>query len=172
MLQVLLLRGLRKPLHSLRSTALQRVWRESGQKVRSGRRLEVLRAARLGKSSVAVPAGTTRDGSAAGGRAGGLGPIYSGCGACHWQAQLLGLGQAWRKLGQSLHLVRILTVSRFTFDQPYEFASLPPQEIREDFSDLCFGQGMDPQSVLDKLASYLPADELAQFLDDLAMGRV
>jgi hypothetical protein len=63
-------------------------------------------------------------------------------------------------------------VSRFNFDQPYEFASLPPQEIREDFSDLCFGQGMDPQSVLDKLASYLPADDLAQFLDDLAMGRV
>jgi len=63
-------------------------------------------------------------------------------------------------------------MARFTFDQPYEFVSLPPQEIREDFSDLCFGQGMDPQSVLDRLASYLPTDKLAEFLDDLAMGRV
>lgn len=63
-------------------------------------------------------------------------------------------------------------MSRFTFDQSYESAGLPPQEIREDFSDLCFSQGMDPQSVLDRLASYLSADTLAEFLDDLAMGRV
>jgi hypothetical protein len=63
-------------------------------------------------------------------------------------------------------------VSRFTFDQPYDSASLPPQEIREDFSDLCFGHGMDPQAVLDKLASYLPTDTLAGFMDDLAMGRI
>ena len=63
-------------------------------------------------------------------------------------------------------------MTRFTFDQPYECASLPPQEIREDFSDLCLGQGMSPQDVLDRLASYLPTDTLAGFLDDLAMGRV
>jgi hypothetical protein len=63
-------------------------------------------------------------------------------------------------------------VSRFVFDRSYDSANLPPQEIREDFSDLCFGQGMDPQDLLDKLASYLPADKLAEFLDDLAMGRV
>jgi hypothetical protein len=63
-------------------------------------------------------------------------------------------------------------VSRFTFDQPYEAAGLPPQEIREDFSDLCFGQGMAPQDVLDRLAAYLPADKLAEFMDDLALGRV
>jgi len=63
-------------------------------------------------------------------------------------------------------------MSRFTFDQPYESASLPPQEIREDFSDLCFSHGMAPQDVLDRLASYLPTDTLAEFLDDLAMGRI
>jgi hypothetical protein len=68
--------------------------------------------------------------------------------------------------------VHSLPESRFTFDQPYESASLLPQEIREDFSDLCFGQGMDPQDLLDCLASYLPADKLAEFMDDLAMGRV
>ena len=61
---------------------------------------------------------------------------------------------------------------RFIFDEPYQWGDLPPQEIREDFAGLCFEHGQDPQTVLDSLAAYLPADTLAQYLDDLAMGRV
>jgi hypothetical protein len=60
----------------------------------------------------------------------------------------------------------------FCFDQPYLWADLPPQDIREDFAGLCFEHGQDPQLVLDSLAAYLPADTLAQYLDDLAMGRI
>jgi len=61
---------------------------------------------------------------------------------------------------------------RFVFDQPYQWENLPPADIREDFADLCFEHGQDPQLVLDSLAAYLPADTLAQYLDDLAMGRI
>ena len=61
---------------------------------------------------------------------------------------------------------------RFIFDQPYQYGDLAPQDIREDFAGLCFEHGQDPQTVLYSLAAYLPADTLAQYLDDLAMGRV
>ena len=61
---------------------------------------------------------------------------------------------------------------RFIFDEPYQYGDLAPQDIREDFAGLCFEHGQDPQTVLDSLAAYLPADTLAQYLDDLAMGRV
>lgn len=61
----------------------------------------------------------------------------------------------------------------FEFDQPFDPANnLPPAEIREAFAGLCFEQGCDPQDILDKLAGFLPADTLREFLDDLAMGRV
>ena len=60
----------------------------------------------------------------------------------------------------------------FVFDQPYLWGDLAPQDIREDFAGLCFEHGQDPQVVLDSLAAYLPADTLAQYLDDLAMGRI
>jgi len=60
----------------------------------------------------------------------------------------------------------------FCFNQPYEYGDLPPQEIREEFAGLCFEHGQDPQLVLDSLASYLPADTLGPYLDDLAMGRI
>jgi hypothetical protein len=61
---------------------------------------------------------------------------------------------------------------RFIFDEPYQYGDLPPQDIREDFAGLCFEHGQDSQTVLDSLAAYLPADTLAQYLDDLAMGRI
>jgi hypothetical protein len=61
---------------------------------------------------------------------------------------------------------------RFVFDQPYQWGDLPPADIREDFAGLCFEHGQDPQATLDRLAAYLPADTLAEFLDDLAMGRI
>ena len=60
----------------------------------------------------------------------------------------------------------------FCFDQPYLWGDLPPQDIREDFAGLCFEHGQDPQATLDRLAAYLPADTLGEFLDDLAMGRI
>jgi len=60
----------------------------------------------------------------------------------------------------------------FEFDSSYDSTDLPPADIREDFAGLCFEHGQDPQDLLDKLASYLPADKLAEFMDDLAMGRV
>lgn len=49
---------------------------------------------------------------------------------------------------------------------------MAPADIRGDFWDLTREQGMDPQDVLDRLAAYLPADNLAEFMDDLAMGRI
>ena len=61
---------------------------------------------------------------------------------------------------------------RFVFDQSYQWENLPPADIREDFAGLCFEHGQDPQATLDRLAAYLPADTLGEFLDDLAMGRI
>jgi len=61
---------------------------------------------------------------------------------------------------------------RFVFDQPYQWGDLPPADIREEFAGLCFEYGQDPQATLDRLAAYLPADTLGEFLDDLAMGRI
>ena len=61
----------------------------------------------------------------------------------------------------------------FQFNEPYDPADdLPAPDIREDFSDLTYGQGLNPQGVLDSLACWLPADKLREFMDDLAMGRV
>ena len=61
---------------------------------------------------------------------------------------------------------------RFIFDQPYQWGDLPPADIREEFAGLCFEHGQDPQATLDRLAAYLPADTLGEFLDDLAMGHI
>jgi hypothetical protein len=60
----------------------------------------------------------------------------------------------------------------FTFDHPYEAADLSPADIRNDFWDLTNDHGMAPQDLLNRLAAFLPADTLADFMDDLAMGRV
>ena len=77
-------------------------------------------------------------------------------------------------------MVRLLLASQpkprepmtFIPDQPYEFAELASADIREDFADLCFTHNQDPQELLDKLAGYLSASMLGEFMDDLAMGRV
>ena len=69
----------------------------------------------------------------------------------------------------SIHLARTM----FQFNEPYDPSDdLPPADIREDFSDLTFGAGLEPQGVLDRLAVWLPADKLREFMDDLAMGRI
>lgn len=61
----------------------------------------------------------------------------------------------------------------FRFDQPYDPSDdLPAPDIREDFSGLTFEHGYDPQSLLDRMAVWLPADKLREFMDDLAMGRI
>ena len=61
----------------------------------------------------------------------------------------------------------------FIFDETYDKDNaLSPQEIRDDFSDLTYDMGMNPQALLDQLGSYLPTDKLAEFMDDLANGRV
>jgi hypothetical protein len=61
----------------------------------------------------------------------------------------------------------------FQPDTPYDPADdLAAPDIREDFSDLTYGAGYDPQSLLDRLAVWLPADRLRDFMDDLAMGRI
>lgn len=65
------------------------------------------------------------------------------------------------------------TPMAFYFDQPYDAADdLPPADIREDFSGLTFEHGYDPQQMLDRLACWLPANKLREFMDDLAMGRI
>lgn len=61
----------------------------------------------------------------------------------------------------------------FQFDEPYDPSNdLPAPDIREDFSGLTFEGGLDPQGLLDRLAVWLPADKLREFMDDLAMGRI
>jgi hypothetical protein len=78
-----------------------------------------------------------------------------------------------RELSASLAidpLIRVLLM--FEFNAPYDATGLAPADIREDFAGLCFEHGRDPQALLDTLAVYLPADKLAEFMDDLAMGRV
>ena len=61
----------------------------------------------------------------------------------------------------------------FIFDETYDKDNtLSPQEIRDDFSDLTYDMGMNPQTLLDQLASYLPTDKLSEFMEDLANGRV
>lgn len=66
-------------------------------------------------------------------------------------------------------------MSRFNFDEPYEFQGLEPQEIRIDFSDYvietCHNLE-EAEHLIYALASYFPADKLGQFLDDRMMGRV
>lgn len=61
----------------------------------------------------------------------------------------------------------------FIFDETYDKDNtLSPQDIRDDFSDLTYDRGMNPQTLLDQLSSYLPTDKLAEFMEDLANGRV
>jgi hypothetical protein len=60
----------------------------------------------------------------------------------------------------------------FTFDQPYQSADMFPADIRGDFWDLTREHGIPPQDVLDRLAAFLSTDQLADFMDDLAMGRL
>lgn len=61
----------------------------------------------------------------------------------------------------------------FIPDNPYDPSdNLPAPDIREDFSDLTYGAGFEAQSLLDRLAVWLPADRLREFMDDLAMGRI
>ena len=58
-------------------------------------------------------------------------------------------------------------------DQPYDPSNdLPSPDIREDFAGLTFEHGYDPQEMLDRMGSWLPADKLREFMDDLAMGRI
>ena len=58
-------------------------------------------------------------------------------------------------------------------DQPYDPANdLAAPDIREDFAGLCFEHGYNPQAMLDRMCTWLPADKLREFMDDLAMGRI
>ena len=59
----------------------------------------------------------------------------------------------------------------FQFDQPYESQNLMSQEIRNDFAQLV-EESCDPDRILRSLAGHLPASDLAEFMDDFAMGRV
>lgn len=64
-------------------------------------------------------------------------------------------------------------IMAFYPDQPYDPSNdLPSPDIREDFSGLTFEHGYDSQEMLDRLAGWLPADKLREFMDDLAMGRI
>lgn len=55
-------------------------------------------------------------------------------------------------------------------DQPYESQGLEPQQIRDDFEEVICTH--EPWPMLYRLASYLPTATLAEFMDDLAMGRI
>jgi len=59
----------------------------------------------------------------------------------------------------------------FQFDQPYESQNLRSQEIRDDFAQLV-EDSCDSDRILRSLAGHLPASDLAEFMDDFAMGRV
>tara|TARA_Y100001937_G_scaffold5301_1_gene6993 strand:+ start:292 stop:816 length:525 start_codon:yes stop_codon:yes gene_type:complete len=65
----------------------------------------------------------------------------------------------------------------FEWDQPYDASDLEPQQIRDDFSEMIAANddknhpGIEGR-ILDGLACWLPSSVLAEFMDDLAMGRV
>lgn len=58
----------------------------------------------------------------------------------------------------------------WTFNEPYESEGLEPDEIRSDF--IAVTHSGNPHQMLRRLACYLPSATLAEFLDDLAMGRI
>jgi hypothetical protein len=47
-----------------------------------------------------------------------------------------------------------------------------PQEIRDEFASLWEDEVIGKEYLLRALSSYLPADKLAEFMDDLAMERI
>ncbi len=65
----------------------------------------------------------------------------------------------------------------FQWDQSYDASDKEPQQIRNDFAEMIVENddknhpGIQDR-VLDSLACWLPASTLAEFMDDLAMGRV
>ena len=65
----------------------------------------------------------------------------------------------------------------FQWDQSYDASDKEPQQIRNDFAEMIVANddknhpGIQDR-VLDSLACWLPASTLAEFMDDLAMGRV
>ena len=59
----------------------------------------------------------------------------------------------------------------FEFNQPYESQDLMSQEIRNDFAQLV-EDSCDSDRILRSLAGHLPASDLAEFMDDYAMGRI
>ena len=59
----------------------------------------------------------------------------------------------------------------FQFNQPYESQDLMSQEIRDDFRQLV-EDSCDSDRILRSLAGHLLASDLAEFMDDYAMGRV
>jgi len=58
----------------------------------------------------------------------------------------------------------------FQFQHAYK-ESLP-NAIRDDFASITDDYLLDPQTLLDKLAAYVPTDTLRNFMNDLAMDRV
>ena len=65
----------------------------------------------------------------------------------------------------------------FEWDQPYDASGKEPQQIRDDFSEMiCANDDKNHPGIegriLDGLADWLPSSVLAEFMDDLAMGRV
>ena len=62
-----------------------------------------------------------------------------------------------------------LTVT-FQPDSPYDPEGKTPQEIRSDFEEVL--NTHEPWAMLYRLSSYLPSATLAEFMDDLAMGRI
>jgi hypothetical protein len=78
--------------------------------------------------------------------------------------------------GESLAAIRSIPLApppvTFQPETPYLSANLPPADIREDFAGLAFEAGYDPQTLLDAMACWLPTATLADFMDDLAMGRL
>ena len=65
----------------------------------------------------------------------------------------------------------------FAFNEPYDPEGKAPQEILSDFQEMLSlnedanHPGFEGR-VLDALACWLPRSTLAEFMDDLAMGRV
>lgn len=65
----------------------------------------------------------------------------------------------------------------FEWDQPYDASGKEPQQIRNDFAEMiCVNDDKNhpgiESRILDGLTCWLPASTLAEFMDDLAMGRV
>ena len=66
--------------------------------------------------------------------------------------------------------IKLSTMSRIVFNEPYESEGLQPQEIRDDAHRLFYI--MEHKDLVNLFSTYLSSDLLTELIDDKLMGRV